>query len=50
MYNVFAIIDFFNITIKQSGLSVRLAAETLLDKLINGVEFTCDSHQNYVRS
>ena len=47
--NAFAIIDFFNITIKQSELSVRLAAETVLDKLINGVKFTCDTHQNYVR-
>lgn len=47
--NAFAIIDFFNITIKQSGLSVRLAAETVLDKLINGVNFTCASHQNHGR-
>ena len=47
--NAFAIIDFFNITIKQSGLSVRLEAETVLDKLINGVNFTCDSYQNYGR-
>ena len=45
--NAFAIIDFFNITVKQSGLLVRLAAETVLDKLINGVTFTGDSHQNY---
>ena len=36
-------------TIKQSGLSARLAAETVLDKLINGVNFTCASHQNYGR-
>ena len=44
--NAFAIIDFFKIIIKQSGLSVRLAAETVLDKLIIGINFTRAVHQN----
>ena len=37
MCNAFVIIHFFNITVKQSGLLVRLAAEIVIDKLINGV-------------
>ena len=47
MRNAFAIIHLFNITMKESGLSMRSAAETVLDKLNNGIKFTCDSHQNY---
>ena len=56
MCNAFAIIDFFKMTTKQSGLSVRLAAEIVLDKLFNGVICTCDSeiwtcinHCNYFK-
>ena len=48
MYS-YKLINAYYITIKQSELSVRLAAETVLDNLINGVNFTCDLHLNYGR-
>ena len=43
----FAAIELFNDTIKSSGLTVRLAAETVLKELFEYGEFLCNDHHDY---
>ena len=43
----FAAIEFFNDSIKSSGLTVRLTAETVLKELFEYGEFLCNDHHDY---